>query len=45
MELTPDTAKVAENREVMCRRGILTTIMLLREHSNKLIPNDILLCQ
>lgn len=43
MKPTPDTVKVAKTRYIVSPRGKFTIIILLKEHSNKMIPNDIML--
>lgn len=47
MEQRHDTAQVAKNLRLDNSRdlkGKQTTIILLREHSNKMVSNDFLLC-
>ena len=43
MEPISDTAKVAKTLRLDGSKGKSTTIILLKEHSNKMTPNDIML--
>jgi hypothetical protein len=46
MEPKPDTAQVAKNMKLErpASKGKSNTIVLLKEHSNKMTPYDSLLC-